>query len=381
MRGLIFLRMNSKQIAFIIIGISSVFVFLCLLYTRSLEKHFATLEQKRVKQWAEATEMLIQADENTDVSFLTSIIEDNTTIPVYKLDKDGNILDTRNVKRPVKDPRSLNGPITVKIGDLVQYIYYEDSIMLRKLRYFPYIELSLILIFFAVSIYTLLVSQQNEQNQVWVGLCKETAHQLGTPISSLHAWYELLIDTYPNDVFLPQMQQDIDRLNTITHRFSNIGSTPHLHPTMLSQVIVNSVEYMKKRIGNSVQLSFESLAPDCQCMLNESLFAWVLENLIKNAVDAIKGSGQIYLRLDVIKNKACIDITDSGMGMDKKTQKKIFLPGFSTKKRGWGLGLSLAKRIIEQYHHGNIFVLNSVLKEGTTIRIKLDVLSSDQSLA
>lgn len=365
--------MNGRKIGSLVLVLSLVIVAASVLFTNNLARQLAQEEQKNVEVWAEATRQLILADDDTDIDFVTSIIENNTTIPVYMVDKDGKILVCRNVEKPVDDPRTLSGPIELKISpDNVQYIYYDESNLLRQLRYVPYIQFALIFIFIAIAVVMMLTAQRSEQNRVWVGLSKETAHQLGTPISSLNAWQELLSERYPNDELIPQMKTDIDRLHTIADRFSKIGSEPELQETDIVQPLCDTINYMRSRVSKKVEIVAVLPTEACLLMLNVPLFEWVIENLIKNAVDAMSGVGKITIDMQQKEeDEVWIDISDTGKGMDKHTLRRIFQAGFSTKQRGWGLGLPLSKRIIEEYHGGRLFVKSTKPGVGTTFRIVL----------
>ena len=363
---------SERHIATIILTVSLVIVTASVLFSNYLARKLAVEEQRRIEIWAEATRQLILADETTDIDFVSSIIEGNTTIPVYMVDTAGNILLTRNVKHPVEDPSVLSEPIEVRISDeTVQYIYYDESTLLKQLRYFPYIQFGLIFLFIVVAVVALISAQQSEQDRVWVGLSKETAHQLGTPISSLNAWQTLLAARYPNDELIPQMRMDVDRLGVIADRFSKIGSEPDLKATDIAAVVERVMGYMQSRVSDKVTMTLKNYSKKAMVEMNEPLFSWVLENLIKNAVDAMDGIGQITIHVFSDADYHYLDISDTGKGIDKGVFKQIFRPGFTTKQRGWGLGLSLSKRIIENYHHGRIYVLHSAPKEGATFRIRL----------
>lgn len=366
-------NMNGRKIGSLVLVLSLVIVAASVLFTNNLARQLAQEEQKNVEVWAEATRQLILADEDTDIDFVTSIIENNTTIPVYMVDEDGKILVCRNVEQPVDDPRTLSGPIELRISpDNVQYIYYDESNLLRQLRYVPYIQFALIFIFIAIAVVMMLTAQRSEQNRVWVGLSKETAHQLGTPISSLNAWQELLSERYPSDELIPQMKTDIDRLHTIADRFSKIGSEPELQETDIVQPLRDTINYMRSRVSKKVEIVAMLPSEECLLMLNVPLFEWVIENLIKNAVDAMSGVGKITIDMQQKEEgEVWIDISDTGKGMDKHTLRRIFQAGFSTKQRGWGLGLPLSKRIIEEYHGGRLFVKSTKPGGGTTFRIVL----------
>jgi len=366
-------RLSSLNIASLIVVVALLIVNASALYTNRLVKHLQLEEQQRVEIWAEATRRLIQADETEDLGFYLSIIEANTNIPVYIVDAEGNILESRNVKHPVGDPRTLNGPIELNLSPTnMQYIYYDQSLTLSQLKWMPILEFGIILLFVVVAVLTLIIVQRSEQNRVWVGLSKETAHQLGTPISSLNAWQELLQDRYPQDTLIPQMRLDIQRLSTIAERFSKIGSEPQLNTTPLWPVVEQTISYIRTRVSNKVSIEMHPNDLQLACvMLNAPLFSWVLENLLKNALDAMDGQGQIVVQMQRDNDSVCLDISDTGRGIDRSLYRTIFQPGYTSKKRGWGLGLSLAKRIVEDYHRGKIFVLRSEVNVGTTFRIVL----------
>ena len=367
-------RMNGRFIGRWILLIALALVVVSVLFTNNLSRQLAEEEQKNIAIWAEATRQLILADEDTDINFVSSIIEKNTNIPVYMTDADGNILLSRNVEKPVDDPRALNGPIELRISDdNVQYIYYDESNLLRLLRYVPYLQFLLIFIFISIAVWMLLTAQHGEQDRLWAGLSKETAHQLGTPISSLNGWQQLLADRYPNDDLIPQMRADIDRLNVIADRFSKIGSEPELQPADVLQTLQEVVTYMRTRVSSKVVIELNTHYTSYPLLIvqNVPLLEWVVENLIKNAVDAMSGTGKIRIDLQEVEEEVVIDVTDTGRGMDKWTQRRVFQAGFTTKQRGWGLGLPLSKRIIEEYHLGKLFVKQSKVGAGTTFRIVL----------
>jgi signal transduction histidine kinase len=350
-----------------------VIVAISVLFTNNLARSLQEEEQKNMAVWAEATKQLVTADENTDIDFFMSIIENNTTIPVCILKENGVVETFRNIDAR-KAGKLKHGPIEIDIDEQTkQYIYWGDSSMLTKLRYVPYAQFALIFIFMAVAVITMLTGQRSEQNRLWVGLSKETAHQLGTPISSLNAWQQLLADKYPSDEYVPQMKRDIDRLQMIADRFQKIGSEPTLQAENLIPVVQNAVTYMRIRTSNRIVIDDSSLeGVERIVQLNAPLLQWVVENLIKNAIDAISGKGSITLQLHENEHDVMLDITDTGKGIDHKTQRRIFEPGFTSKERGWGLGLPLAKRIVEQYHGGKLLLKHSQLGVGTTFRIVLE---------
>lgn len=364
--------MNSKFLSISIIFVLFILAAGSTAYSTFLASRLAQVEQSRAEIWAEATRQLIQADEDTDIAFITTIIEGNTTIPVYMLAADSTVLLTRNVTRPVSDPWTLHGPIEVVISNSVsQYIYYDDSLLLKRLRYFPYIWSFVICLFVALAVTILFIVQRNEQNRVWAGLSKETAHQLGTPLSSLNGWYELLKNKYPDDEMIPQMGKDIARLVVVADRFGKIGSKPTLRPESVEPIVQDVVGYMRARVSKKVNILFEGKNDTpAYALINKVTLSWVLENLIRNAVDA--EATLIIISLDA---QACeyldIIVRDNGKGMTRSQQRKAFQAGYTTKQRGWGLGLSLAKRIVENDHRGKLFLQSTELGKGTTFVIRL----------
>ena len=379
--------MRNRTISWIILVFALLFVGTSVWFTQRLSRQFAEIEKQRMEVWAEATRQLVIADENTDISLYSSIIEANTTIPVYMTDADFHVILTRNVPEPKKDVeafyqdkiehlRESQTPIEVHVSPgVTQYIFYEESSILRQLRFFPWVQMLVVLSFIALLVTYIITSYRNEQNRVWVGLTKETAHQLGTPISSLNGWLELLRTRYPEDDLLPDVATDINRLQLIAERFSRIGSAPTLQPTDMRQVVEQTYAYMRTRISNKVEMELkidlpaESGAAIVQA--DAPLMAWVVENLIKNAVDAMNGRGWIGLHLLREGETVILDVTDTGKGIERKRYTQVFRPGYTTKSRGWGLGLSLCKRIVEEYHRGKIFVHQSVVGKGTTFRVVL----------
>ena len=369
--------MSNRQIGTIVLVIAMSIVAISVLFTNKLARQLQDEEQKNMSIWADATRQLILADDDADIDFVSSIIEKNTTIPVYICDAEGNILASRNVK-PTANSQKLtakdhHGPIELKIDEsTTQYIYWDDSRLLTRLRFVPFVQFVLVFIFFLIAVFVTKTAQRSEQNRLWVGLSKETAHQLGTPISSLNAWQQLLADAYPNDEYVPQMKRDIERLQIIADRFQKIGSEPALKADKLIPVVQNAVTYMRARISNGITIDASSLdGVDRTVMLNAPLLQWVIENLLKNAVDAISGKGTISFQIHENEHDVMLDIADTGKGIDNKTQRRIFEPGFTSKDRGWGLGLPLAKRIVEQYHGGKLLLKSSQVGVGTTFRIVL----------
>ena len=369
--------------AAVLIAVASLFISQYLVRDLFLE------ERHKMEVWAEAMRSLNNADENTDLNLVLKVIDGNNTIPVIVLDKEGKASTFRNVRLEAVDyddslrvaakmgEAMLRAGNAVKIylsdepsGDFIN-VCYDDSVMIKRLQLWPYIQLGIVMVFVVVAIFALLTSKRAEQNKVWVGLSKETAHQLGTPISSLMAWTEILKETYPDDDLLPEMDQDVKRLQLIADRFSKIGSLPELVPCSISEVLEHVVDYMDRRTSAKVNISVVLPQEDVIVDINASLFEWVIENLCKNAVDAMEGQGNITIRVEKEGGRVLIDVADTGKGIRKKDLRNVFTPGFTTKKRGWGLGLSLAKRIVEEYHKGKIYVKSSELGKGTTFRIEL----------
>ena len=370
-------------VAAVLIAVASLFI------SHYLVRDLSVQERQKMEVWAEAMRSLNTADENTDLNLVLKVIDENNTIPVIVLNSNTEAVTFRNVEisgidyaDSLRHASSLGRrwmesgqAIKIFLGEEGKSEYnnvcYDESVMIRRLSSWPFVQLGIVMVFVVVAIFALLTSKRAEQNKVWVGLSKETAHQLGTPISSLMAWTEILRETYPDDSLLPEMDKDVKRLQLIADRFSKIGSLPELVPTSLTQVMQHVVEYMNRRTSAKVTMVTDFPDDDIIVDANASLFEWVIENLCKNAVDAMEGEGTITLHLEKADNKAIVEVADTGKGIKKKDLRNVFTPGFTTKKRGWGLGLSLAKRIVEEYHKGKIFVKNSEIGKGTTFRIEL----------
>jgi two-component sensor histidine kinase len=376
---------NIKKIKYIFSSIALLIVGLSMYYTHQLTKEMAEEERQRISLWAEATQRLVSDTDGSDLVFLMKVIEGNTSIPVLVVDETDNVTIYRNIEIPEEDDGKYirqmvkkfqreNKPIEISIDENIKHtLYYGNSTMLNKLEYYPYIQWGIILAFFAIIFFVFASAKRSEQNRVWVGLSKETAHQLGTPISSLLAWVEILKEEKVNPDLMTEMEKDVNRLRTIAERFSKIGSIPELTPTNLDTLLQNSLSYMRKRTSDKVQITyhFKDEMP-ITLALNQPLFEWVIENLCKNAIDAMSGEGHINVEVAQEKEKVIIDVSDTGKGIPKSKFDAVFSPGFTTKKRGWGLGLSLVKRIIEEYHKGKIFVKHSEIDKGTTFRIILN---------
>jgi len=362
----------------ILIGVGS------LIYTQFLVRSLKIEERKKVEMWAEATRLINSADSTQNLDFLLSIIENNNTVPVILTDGSDNIIATRNIDQvkiedtgtmglKLEKMKSDNQPIIIDLGNgSTNRIYYKDSIILSQLIYYPFIQLGFIILFIMVSYLALSSSRKAEQNRVWLGLSKETAHQLGTPTTSLTGWVELLKTNYPELPVTKELALDVKRLEKVTERFSRIGSKPLLTQDNILALIQNSVNYLKSRSSSKVLFVLPFTADDeINLPVNPALFEWLIENVCKNGIDAMEGDGEITIKVEEEEKYAIIDISDTGKGLPKSSWKKIFSPGYTTKKRGWGLGLSLAKRIIEEYHHGRIFVKSSEPGKGTCIRIMM----------
>ncbi len=356
-----------------------------LYYTNRLVKTIAKDERKKIELWAEATRVLADPEPlGNEILFPLRVLENNTQIPVILTDSEGNIMAHRNLDttridqvgymaKSLEKMKAENDSIVIELGkNNYQYLYYRNSNLLRKLAAFPYLQLGVIILFIVVSYIAFSISRKAEQNKVWTGLSKETAHQLGTPISSLSGWVEILKQTGADPATTNELEKDSQRLVKIADRFSKIGSKPALQQMNIVQVIESSLSYIKTRRGKSIK--FKSFLPKEPLIIpiNDTLFDWVIENLCKNAMDAMEGSGTVTIRCTTNESNVLIDIEDTGKGIPKSKFRTIFKPGYTTKKRGWGLGLSLTKRIVETYHNGKIFVLSSEPGKKTVFRIILN---------
>ena len=364
-------RIRQVKIALVVAAI--IIAAASLLISHFLVKDLQNEERVRMEIWAQALRSLNTADEHSDLTLVSSVLEGNNTIPVVIVNKQGEIDDYRNIEDSSIVTRYVNQ--MKNNGDTIvvdnQLVCYDDSLMLKRLSAWPYVQLGIVLILVIVAIFALLASKKAEQNKVWVGLSKETAHQLGTPISSLMAWLELLKENYPDDDLIPEMDKDVKRLELVAERFSKICSLPEVVDGSLNEVLNHVVDYMDRRTSRKVSIHSDLPTDEVVVKMNKALLEWVIENLCKNAVDAMEGQGRIELCLFDEGSSAIIEVRDNGKGIRKKDIKNVFTPGFTTKKRGWGLGLSLAKRIVEEYHKGKIFVKNSEVGVGTTFRIEL----------
>lgn len=362
-----------RQVKILLVVAAVIIAMASLLISHFLVRDLSDEERHRMEVWAQALRSLNEADETTDLTLVLSVMEGNNTIPVIVLNAEGGIDDYRNIEDTIRIEEYARHMIlagdTISVGS--QLVCYDESIMLKRLSAWPYVQLGIVLIFVVVAIFALLSSKRAEQNKVWVGLSKETAHQLGTPVSSLMAWVEMLKEQYPEDDLLPEMDKDVKRLQLIAERFSKIGSLPEPIDASMNEVLMHVVDYMDRRTSNQVQMTCNLPDHEVMVKMNASLFEWVIENLCKNAVDAMEGKGVIILTLTEEQQRVAIEVQDTGKGIKKKDIKSVFTPGFTTKIRGWGLGLSLAKRIVEEYHKGRIYVKSSELGKGTTFRIEM----------
>lgn len=374
-----------KHVRTILIIVEVIIAISSLLVSHSLVRDLEREERNKMEVFAEAYRTFNNADENTDLSLVLAVISSNNTIPIIILDENDNVNSYLNLEIPKQDTiqylkqcvesMRTNGN-TIRLyhedgnNDSFTEVCYGESVLISRLTIYPYIQLGVVLIFVLIAIFALLSFKKTEQNRVWVGLSKETAHQLGTPISSLIAWIELLKDKY-NDELILEMEKDVNRLQMIAERFSKIGSMPAPVQEDMVMVLDRVVAYMEHRTPNSVKFVKNFPTPPLNAAVNASLFEWVVENLCKNAVDAMDGQGVLTIDLFRDNDLVAIEITDTGKGISKSLHKSVFNPGFTTKKRGWGLGLSLAKRIVEEYHNGKIFVKRSEPGNGTTFRIEL----------
>lgn len=377
-----------RQVKIALMSAAVLIAGVSLVVSHFLVKDLAREERRRMEIWAEAIRTLSVAESDADLNLVLKVLEENSTIPVIVTDARGDVQTFRNVSIDASDAsdsmmvarrmaemmRGHQQSIKVKLTDAPDdylLVCYDDSSLLKRLAYYPYIQLGVVMIFVVIAIFALLTSKKAEQNKVWVGLSKETAHQLGTPISSLMAWTEILRETYPDDDLIPEMDKDVKRLQLIADRFSKIGSTPEKQEVVLAELLRHVVDYMDRRTSQKVRITLEVEDEADVVSVNPQLFEWVFENLCKNAVDAMEGRGGIHIHAFHSEGRMFVDVTDTGKGIERKNIKNVFRPGFTTKKRGWGLGLSLAKRIVEEYHSGSIYVLRSEVGKGTTFRIEV----------
>lgn len=375
---------RTRTIKFVLIIIAVALGVASLVFSNHLVSDLADEEEARMEIWTEAMRTLNNADEGTDLNLVLTVIRGNSTIPVIVLDNKGGIDSYSNVHIQGSDTlghlmqaaaamREAGHIIRMDLDEPGEYydVCYDDSLILKRLEAYPFMQFAVFAVFVAVALFALLSMKRYEQNRVWVGLSKETAHQLGTPISSLMAWTEMLRATYPDDELIPEMSSDVHRLEVIAERFSKIGSLPETTPENLNEVLLRVTDYIGRRSSEHVSIQVRQPERPIMVRMCSPLFEWVIENLCKNAIDAMNGEGSIAIHVAQTAERVYIDVEDTGKGIAKSHFQSVFSPGFTTKKRGWGLGLSLAKRIVESYHKGRIFVKHSELGKGTTFRIEL----------
>jgi len=376
---------NKQNWKLWLLAAAIVIVALSVFYANKLARELAEEERRKIELWSSAYRQLNMANENTDIGFLLNIIENNTSVPVILVNEKDSIVFWRNLDsvKVVENPEYLpkqfakmktdKQPLAIDVVEGIQhFVYYSDSYALVKLKYYPVVQLFVIGIFLLVAYLAFSNSRNAEQNRIWVGMAKETAHQLGTPISSLAAWIELLKSSpQVQQESVTEIEKDVARLELIAERFSKIGSTPVLELNDISAGIERNVDYIKNRASKNVNFNV-NIQPQLQVKYNAPLFDWVMENLLKNALDAMEGKGSITVVAKQDEKHIYIDVKDTGKGIAKSKFNTVFEPGYSTKKRGWGLGLTLVKRIVENYHHGKVFVKESEIGKGTTFRIILN---------
>lgn len=358
-----------------------------IFYSDFLSKKIEVEEREKISQWVEANKFIASAPPNVDLTLASQIQQKNTDIPIIWTNENDSIIDSRNIdtteikasknflKEKLKEFKSAHPPIILQLNKdpyVADKYYYGDSKLLKQVRYYPIVQLFVVALFIFITFYAISVRNKSTQNQVWAGMAKETAHQLGTPISSLQGWVEMLKEQSENPVISSEMEKDVNRLKLISDRFGKIGSAPKLEQHDIIGQVEKMVAYIKRRSTEKVNFILERPEGEMMANISEPLFDWVIENLLKNALDAINGHGTIRIRIKNLRGRLIVDVIDSGRGINKQNLRKVFKPGFTTKKRGWGLGLSLAKRIIEKYHDGQLFVKSSEVGKGTTFRIVLN---------
>jgi signal transduction histidine kinase len=356
-------------------------------YSNFLSKKIEVEEREKISQWVEANKFIATAPQNVDLTLASEIQQKNTDIPIIWTNENDSIIDSRNIdtteikasknflKEKLEEFKSAHPPIILELNKdpyVADKYYYGDSKLLKQVRYYPIIQLLIVALFIFITFYSISVRNKSTQNQVWAGMAKETAHQLGTPISSLQGWVEMLKEQNENPVISSEMEKDVNRLKLISDRFGKIGSAPKLEEHDVIEQVEKMMAYIKRRSTEKVNFILEKPEGKMMANISEPLFDWVIENLLKNALDAINGHGTIKIKIKNLRGHIVVDVTDSGRGISKQNLRKVFKPGFTTKKRGWGLGLSLAKRIIEKYHDGQLFVKSSEAGKGTTFRIVLN---------
>ena len=358
-----------------------------IFYSNFLSKKIEVEEREKINQWVEANKFIATAPQNVDLTLASEIQQKNIDIPIIWTNENDSIIDSRNIdtsliksnpnflNQKLKEFKSAHPPIILRLSKnpyVADKYYYGDSRLLKQVRYYPIIQLLIVALFIFITFYAISVRNKSTQNQVWAGMAKETAHQLGTPISSLQGWVEMLKEQDGNPTISTEMEKDVNRLKLISDRFGKIGSSPQLEESDIIEQVEKMVAYIKRRSTQKVNFILDRPEDKVIARISVPLFDWVIENLLKNALDAINGQGTITIKIKNLPSRVIVDVIDSGRGISKQNISKVFKPGFTTKKRGWGLGLSLAKRIIEKYHRGQLFVKSSEPGKGTTFRIVLN---------
>ena len=356
-------------------------------YSSYLATKIETQEKSRVEEWIAAARLEISSTDGEVISLTTLIKQNNTDLPLIVTDEKDSVLDTRNIdsfpyktnsnyfKEELEKYKTAHAPIIFEMSKdpyIANKIYYGNTALLDEVRYYPLVQLVVVALFLTVLLLLLNTRNRSSQNQVWAGMAKETAHQMGTPLTSLEGWVEMLKDVPGNEKIVPEVAKDVDRLKLVSDRFGKIGSTPQLIETNLTQQIEKMQEYMRRRASGKVEMVFQKPEEDVIALISPPLFDWVLENLLKNALDAMEGKGKLSIHLSETATNTLVDVTDTGKGIQASNIKNVFKPGFTTKKRGWGLGLTLSKRIMQQYHKGELFVKHSEPGKGTTFRIVIN---------
>ena len=371
-------------LALIAVAIVSGTIFYSNLLAKKIEKE----ERKKLSQWVEANKFIATANENADLTLASQIQQQNADIPIIQTNEQDSIIDSRNLdsseirnskgylQKKLREFQSGHPPILLVLSKepyVADKYYYGDSILLKQVKYYPIIQLLIVALFIFITLYSISTRNKSTQNQVWAGMAKETAHQLGTPISSLEGWVEMLKENDASQSISTEMEKDVNRLKLISDRFGKIGSTPKLEESNITEQVEKMVEYIKRRATDKVNFTIEvPKESPVIAKISGPLFDWVIENLLKNALDAMEGKGLISVKIKERPGNVVIDVSDTGKGIGKQNISKVFKPGFTTKKRGWGLGLSLSKRIIEKYHKGQLYVKSSEAGKGTTFRIILN---------
>lgn len=374
---------SREKVKFAFLLVALILVGLFLYVSNELVKDLSNEERSKMEIWAEANRELAAETMNDNANLILQIIQSNATIPVIIADAHDSIVMSNNLRehdmatsgnlqKRLQALKEKGNRIEIIIDkNYSQFLYYDDSVLLKRLSYYPYIQLGVMILFIVIAYFALVSAKKADQNKVWVGLSKETAHQLGTPISSLLAWVDLLEMKGVDKELLTDMNKDVKRLAVIAERFSKIGSAPDLERVDMNRLLERAIEYVRKRSSSRVKMTLELPPEPIEALVNIPLFEWVVENLCKNAIDAMDGEGHITITMKESGSQVFIDVKDTGKGIPRKRFKTVFTPGYTTKKRGWGLGLTLVKRIINEYHHGKIYVKESEINKGTTFRIEL----------